>query len=193
MGAVKFTVCTVCCTAVVDIAWWSNIITINVYNFTLVFMWILYILHSTSMEESFCAILVRNVKKRCTVPAAYKQNMWQRNKLQSLLDFLLSVCLLPLCGIPLFISLFHSTVIQNFENCTLKWLCCVVNLYNLLWAVTPSETCYDVTGMSMQLKMWEIRNEGVFLCNCKIIKFDLKFSISSINPSLFPLKTNVYY
>lgn len=135
------------------------------------------------------------MKKRCTVPAACKQNMRQRNKLQSLQDFLLSVCLLPLCGIALFISLLQGTVMQNFDNCTLKWLCCVINLYNLLLAVTPSETCYDVTDMSMQLKMREIRNEGVFLCNCKIIKFDFKISISSINPSPFPHKTNVqdYY
>ena len=126
------------------------------------------------------------MKKRCTVPAAYQQNMWQRNKLQSLQDFLLSVCLLPLCGIALFISLFQGTVTQHFDNCTLKWLCCV-NLYNLLLAVTPSETYY-ITDMSMQLKMREIRNEGVFLCNCKMIKFDLKISISSINPSLFHIK-----
>jgi len=77
---------------------------------------------------------------------------------------------------------------QNFDSCALKWLCCVVNLYNLLLAVTPLETCYDVTDMSMQLKMREIRNEGVFLCNCKIIKFDMKISISSINLSLFHLK-----
>jgi len=58
---------------------------------------------------------------------------------------------------------------QNFDNCTLKWLCCVINLCKLLLAVTPSETCYDITDMSMQLKMREIGNEGVFLCNCKII------------------------
>jgi len=77
---------------------------------------------------------------------------------------------------------------QNFDNCTLKWLCCVINLYNLLLAVTPSETCYDITDLSVQLKMREIRNEGVFLCNCKIIKFDLKISISSINPSHFHIK-----
>jgi hypothetical protein len=67
-------------------------------------------------------------------------------------------------------------------------LFCIINLYNLLLAVTPSETCYDFTDMSMQLKMREIRNEGVFVCNCKIIKFDLKISISSINPSLFHIK-----
>jgi len=99
-----------------------------------------------------------------------------------------SVCLLPLCGIALFISVFQGTFMQNFDNCTLKWLCCVINLYNLLLAVTPSETCYDITDLSVQLKMREIRNEGVFLCNCKIIKFDLKISISSINPSHFHIK-----
>jgi hypothetical protein len=77
---------------------------------------------------------------------------------------------------------------QNFDNCTLKWLCCVSNLYNLLLAATPSETCYYITDMSVQLKVKEIRNEGVFLCNCKIIKFDFKISISSINPSLFHIK-----
>jgi len=54
--------------------------------------------------------------------------------------------------------------------------------------VTPSETCCDVTDMSVQLKVREIRNEGVFLCNYKIIKFDLKISISSTNPSLLHLK-----
>jgi len=77
---------------------------------------------------------------------------------------------------------------QNFDNCTLKWLCCVIKLSNLLLAVTPSETYCDVTDMSMQLKVREIRNEGVFLCNCKIIKFNLKISISSINTSLLHLK-----
>ena len=41
---------------------------------------------------------------------------------------------------------------QNFDNCTLKWLCCVINLYNLLLAVTPSETYFDVIDMSMQLR-----------------------------------------
>jgi hypothetical protein len=42
---------------------------------------------------------------------------------------------------------------QNFGDCTLKQLCCVIDLYNLLVAVTQSETCYDVTDMFSQLKM----------------------------------------
>jgi len=146
-----------------------------------------YIVQHFNGKKSLCTILDRNLKKRCIVPAAYKQNMWQRNKLWSLLDLLLSVCLLPLYGIALFIS-FQGTVMQNFDNCTLKWLCCVIKLSNLLLAVTPSETYCDVTDMSMQLKVREIRNEGVFLCNCKIIKFNLKISISSINTSLLHLK-----
>jgi hypothetical protein len=123
------------------------------------------------------------MKKRCTVPAAYKQNTRQRNKLQSLQDFLLSVVC---CHCVVLLCLYHYSKVLLCK--ILKWLCCVINLYNLLLAVTPSETCFDVTVMSMQLRMREIRNEGVFLCNCNIIKFDLKISISSINPSLFHIK-----
>ena len=50
----------------------------------------------------------------------------ERNKLQILLDFLISVFLLPLCGITLLISLLQGTVMQNFDNCTLKRLYCIV-------------------------------------------------------------------
>lgn len=132
-------------------------------------MWILYILHSTAIEEKF-------------MYHSGQKHEQEGNKLQILLDFLISVFLLPLCGIALLISLLQGTVVQNFDNCTLKQLycvvlCCVINLYNLLLAVTPSEACYDIPDMFIQLKMRERRNEGIFLCNCKIIKFDLKISI----------------
>lgn len=96
---------------------------------------------------------VQKFEKERFCVAAYKQNMWQTNKLQSLLHFLLSHFLLTLCGIALSISLFQGTVMQNFGDCTLKQLCCVIDLYNLLVAVTQSETCYDVTDMFSQLKM----------------------------------------
>jgi len=93
------------------------------------------------------------------------------------------------CHCVVLLCLYHySKVLLCKILTTVPWNGCVIKLSNLLLAVTPSETCCDVTDMSMQLKMRKIRNEGVFLCNCKIIKFDLKISISSINPSRLHLK-----
>jgi hypothetical protein len=145
-------------------------------------MWILCILRYTSREtwkrEVLCLLLTNKICER-------------RNKLQSLLNFLLSVFVLPLCGISLFISLFQGNCYAKFWQLypdTVVLLMCIICY--LLWhhhkRVLMLLICF------MQLKMRVIRNEGIFLCNCKvIIKFDLKYPFSSINPFLLPFKTNV--